>query len=234
MRKANHKNLAKGLTGLLATSALVVAGTAALAADLPPYPSSQPYNSAPPNVASMPWAGWQVGALLGYGIADTDLTAAAGTANFDADGVLGGVLVGWSWQTGDFVYGFEGDWVAADLTDSQTFGANRVNASVDWMAEIRARAGYLLAPELLLFGMVGYAWADIDLPVTGVGGGSGSDTFSGWQFGGGLEYRFDSNWSTRLDYLYTDLDSESITYSGQTVTYDPDVHAMRAGLVYKF
>jgi len=234
MRKGTDKFWAKGLAGLMAGSALVAVGTAALAADLPQYPSSRTYDPAPPPVASMPWAGWQIGALIGYGVADTDLTAAAGTADFDADGVLGGVLAGWSWQSGDFVYGFEGDWVWGDMTDSQAFGANRVNASLDWMAEVRGRAGVLLAPELLLFGMVGYAWADMDLPVTGAGGGSGSENFSGWQFGGGLEYRFDSNWSTRLDYLYTDLDSESVAYSGQSVTYDPDVHAVRAGVVYKF
>lgn len=220
--------------GLLSGVALVAISTQALAGGLMPPPASQPYQSGPPPVTDLPWAGWQIGALLGYGNADTDLTAPANTGEFDADGLVGGVLAGWSWQTDNFVYGFEGDWVWTDMSDSENFGANRVNASVDWMAEIRGRAGYLVLPELLIFGMVGYAWADVDLPVTGPGGGSGSETFSGWQFGGGGEYRFDANWSTRLDYLYTDLDSETVAYTGQGVAYDPDVHAVRAGLVYKF
>ncbi len=220
--------------GLLAGAALAVCGTTASAGGLPPPPSYETYDRGPPPAASLPWAGWQIGGVLGYGDAETDFTAPAGSGDFAADGLIGGVLTGWSWQTNNFVYGFEGDWVWGDMTDSENFGANTVNASLDWMAELRGRAGYLILPELLVYGMVGYAWADMDLPVSGTGGGSGSETFSGWQFGGGLEYRFDENWSTRFDYLYTDLDSETINYSGQSVTYDPDVHALRAGIVYKF
>ena len=234
MRKGIQTVGAKTAICLLTATALTAFGGSAIAADLPPPPTYDTYKGPPPPAATMPWAGWYVGALLGYGIGDTDLTAPVGTDDFDADGILGGALAGWNWQSDNFVYGFEGDWVFTDMSDSEAFGVNRVNASVDWMAELRARAGYLVLPELLIFGTVGYAWADIDLPVTGAGGGSGSETFSGWQFGGGAEYRFDNNWSTRLDYLYTDLDSETITYSGQSVNYDPDVHALRAGIVYKF
>ncbi len=234
MRNGTHMELAKGFAMVSVWGALVAAAAPALAADLPPQPSPRVYESRPPLAPTLPWAGWHIGALIGYGIADTDFTAAAGTSGFDANGVLGGGLVGWSWQSGDFVYGFEGDWVAADMTDSQNFGVNRVNASVDWMAEVRGRAGVLVTPKTLLFGMAGYAWADMDLPVTGAGGGSRSEVFDGWQFGGGVEHKFDGIWSTRLDYLYTNLDSDSVAYLGQSVTYDPDMHAMRSGIIYKF
>ena len=234
------------LSIVLACGGLAAAHGAALGADLEAYTPYKTYDPIGPGPDLLPWSGWQVGALLGYGYADTsfavggselladgtDLTASG--FSYGADGILGGVMVGWNWQYGDFVFGAEGDWVGSNLTASQKFGDNTVDASVDWMAGVRGRAGVLVAPDLLLFGTIGYGWAGIDLPVAGPYGGPGSDTFSGWQFGGGGEYRFTENWSARLDYLYTDLDAQTLNYSDTSVTYDPDIHTVRGALVFKF
>ena len=180
-------------------------------------------------------SGWYIGGLLGYGLAETDIGAPAGSFDFDADGAIAGGLIGWNFVNGPVLIGLEADLLGGDVEASQTFGANTVNASVDWMAGLRARAGVNVAPQLLLFGAIGVAFAEIDLPTTGAGGGPASETFSGLQYGAGAEAQLNGNWSLRLDYLYTDLESESVTYAGgNTVTYDPDIHQARAGLVYKF
>ena len=122
-----------------------------------------------------------------------------------------------------------------NVEGSQTFGANTVAASVDWLAGLRARAGFFVTPDILLFGTIGAGWADIDLPTTGAGGGAGSEVFSGIQYGAGTELALSDRWSLRMDYLYTDLDSETITYpGGNTTSYDPDIHQFRAGLQLRF
>ena len=232
------------LNFMAACAGMALVAGPATAGGLQPY---QPSYAPIAPIADVPaWTGWQVGALLGYGYNDTsfsiggtelledDTDLTNGDFSYGADGIVGGVITGWNWQYDSFVFGVEGDFVGSNLTASQTFDDNVVDASVDWMAGIRGRAGFLVMPDLLLFGTVGYGWAGIDLPVSGPDGGPGSETFSGWQFGGGGEYRFDQNWSMRLDYLYTDLDAQTVTYSDTDVTYDPDIHQVRAGLVFKF
>lgn len=185
--------------------------------------------------ATVPWDGGYLGLLLGYGNADTSLGAVTGNFDFSADGVVGGGLVGHNWQSGTFVVGLEADLLASDMTASQGFGANTVDATVDWVGGLRGRAGFLLSPELLVFASLGYGWANIDLPVAGPGGAAMSETFGGFQFGGGMEVKLPGNWGARFDYLYTDPDEETILYPGAgAVTYDPDVHQLRGGLTYKF
>lgn len=180
------------------------------------------------------WAGWYAGALIGYGASDADL-GLAGTGTIDADGIIGGGLLGFNWQTGRLVLSLEGDVLAAGLDDSVTFGPNRVRGEIDWMGGVRARAGVTTNSQTLLFVMLGYGWADYDLPMSGPGGGGASETFGGLQLGGGAEFKLNSKWSARLDYLYTDLGDETITYGGgSTVNYDADLHQIRGGLVVKF
>ena len=239
------RNRTKRTLSLMAACAgLALAAGPAAAGGLQPYQPS--YDPIAPVVDVPSWTGWQVGALLGYGYNDTSFSIGGaelledgteltnGDFSYGADGILGGVITGYNWQYDNFVFGVEGDFVGANLTASQTFGDSVVDPTVDWMAGVRGRLGFLVTPDLLLFGTVGYGWAGIDLPVSGAFGGPGSETFSGWQFGGGGEFRFDENWSLRVDYQYTDLDAQTVTYSDRSITYDPDIHQVRAGLSFKF
>lgn len=212
------------------------AGTPALSADVyKPGASPPPRFNPPPAAAPVERSGWYVGGLIGYGLSQTTLDSGAGNFEFDADGAVGGGLLGWNYANGRYLVGLEGDLLGGAMEGSQTFGANTVDASVDWMAGLRARAGVNVTPEILLFAAIGAAWAEFDLPVAGAGGGSGSETFTGVQYGGGAEVALGGDWSLRLDYLYTDFDSETISYSGgSTVTYDPDMHQFRAGVLFRF
>ena len=225
--------LSRIVQGTALAAGIALAGMPALAADTykpGAYEPAPSYDEPPPVETS---SGWYIGGLLGYGLGDIDING--GGFNVEPDGAIAGGIVGWNFINSGFLFGVEGDILGGSLEDSQAFGANTVDASVDWMAGLRARAGFFITPDILLFGTIGAGWADIDLPTTGAGGGSGSEVFSGIQYGAGTELALSDRWSLRMDYLYTDLDSETITYSGgNTTTYDPDIHQFRAGLQLKF
>ncbi len=154
--------------------------------------------------------------------ASAALAAAQGTAFGAGFEPYSGTIEGWKWQFGDFLVG-------AKLAGSDfSYGAD---AALDWMAP-RGRVGLLVAPDLMMFGAVGYGTAAIDLRGVDPDGGLGS--FGGWQFGGGAEYQFTEKWSTRVDYLYTDFDAQTLSYTDTSVTRDRDIQTVRAGLVFKF
>lgn len=229
----------RGLRAAACAALLVAAGASyapANAADIskPEAYTPPPRFNPPPPPGREVRSGWYLGGLLGYGLANTDVQA-GGNFEFDTDGAILGGLVGWNYINGRGLIGLEADLVAGDTDGSLVFGANAVDASLDWMAGARVRAGYFATPQLLLFAMIGAAWADFDLPVTGPGGGPGSETFAGIQFGGGAEMALSERWSARFDYLYTNFSAETVTYpGGAAVEYDPDVHQFRAGLVLRF
>ncbi len=86
----------------------------------------------------------------------------------------------------------------------------------------------------MIYATGGYAWADIDLKARGATNFDVSESFSGYQVGGGAEFRFNPDWSLRFDYTYTDLEDATITAGGVTNNFDPDIHLVRAGLTYRF
>lgn len=187
-----------------------------------------------PPVSPNLFAGWWIGGTLGGATANFDFSQTG--ADIGASGVLGGVTGGWNWQNGPIVIGLEGDALAAGINGSQSFngGANIAQPDIDAMLNLRLRAGVTVAPQVLLFVTAGGAWADVDLPIKGPGGASGSGSFFGWSVGGGAEAAFSRNWSARFDYQFTDFDSNNVSYPGGDVKYDPDVSTYRGSLIYHF
>jgi outer membrane immunogenic protein len=223
-------NQALALAAVLTASA--TASSPALSADLPPAPLPPIYGEPlpPQNV----FEGWWLGGTLGGAAVSYDFSPDSG--QIDSNGIVGGVVGGWSWQSGPVVLGVEGDILAADVSGSRHFngGANQANPSIDTMADLRLRAGYAVTPRVLLFGTFGGAWANADLPVNGFGGGSGSADFFGWSVGGGAEVALNPHWSARFDYQFTNFDSEKVNYPGGSVTYDPDANTYRGSIIYRF
>jgi outer membrane immunogenic protein len=158
------------------------------------------------------WQGSYAGFHLGYGDADA------------ADGFVGGLHVGYSWQAGRIVYGLEADIAWSDISYSETFTlcaaaascvSTRVQSSIDWLATVRARLGYLVQPDLLPyvtagFGLVsGSASASIDVPGFAVDPLSADDTDMELVYGIGLEARVGPGMLLRIEYLgfsHTELD----------------------------
>jgi outer membrane immunogenic protein len=189
---------------------------------------------APPLAAPLLFAGWWIGGTLGGATSTFDFSQS--NAPIDASGMLGGITGGYNWQNGPVVLGFEGDLLAAGVNGSGHFSGspNSANPNMDAMANLRLRAGVTVVPQVMLFVTAGGAWADIDLPVSGKGGGSGSGSFYGWSVGGGAEVAFNPNWSARFDYQFTDFNSDTVSYPGGDVKYDPDVNTYRGSLIYRF
>ena len=117
------------------------------------------------------WHGLYGGAHLGHADASGD------------DGLVGGVQLGYNWQASHIVYGVEGD---ISLSGSD---------SIDWLGSVRGRLGYLLLPNLLIYG------------TAGVGLVSGGDTDSGFVYGLGIEGTLTDRMSARLEYLAFDGDA---------------------------
>ncbi|MGV1014497.1 MAG: outer membrane protein [Methyloceanibacter sp.] len=178
--------------------------------------------------------GWYLGGTLGGATVNYDFSPATGEVR--SSGILGGVIGGWSWQSGPFVLGVEGDAMFADIDGTRRFnnGLNQASPSIDTMLDLRLRAGYTVTPRVLLFGTFGGAWADASLPVTGPGGGVRERDFFGWSVGGGAEVSLNPNWAARFDYQFTDFDSEPVGYPGGRTTWDPDANTFRGSLIYRF
>lgn len=147
-------------------------------------------------------------------------------------GVLGGGGIGYNHQINSIlVLGLEADIQAADLSSSGygTRVAQTNNAiiagnnyfNIDWFGTARGRVGLILPSlsNVLFYGTGGFAYGYANNTYSFAGfstavygqGSSGVSTFGntqlGWVAGGGIEWSPLSfpNWSTKIEYLYTDL-----------------------------
>lgn len=137
------------------------------------------------------WQGVYVGLHLGQG------------ESGPADGFVGGAQIGRNWQSGPIVYGLEADVSYADI--SENFGV--FEASIDLLATARGRLGYLITPNILVYGTAGFGIASASTSIPGFG----DDTETDFVYGVGLEGKFAGNMSARIEYLaFGDLDVDVI------------------------
>ena len=204
----------------------------AIAQDYGLYDSSA-YFGTDPIQSDATFEGWWLGATIG----GSTVSYSTSPGSIDSDGVIGGVVGGFSWQHGPFVIGLEADYLGADIDGGGQLnnGANRAKIGFDNLADLRMRLGYAFTSNLLLFGTFGGAWADADIYSSGPGGGFRETSFTGWAFGGGAEYAFEKDWSLRFDYQFTDFGEESVNFQGgNRQTFDPDSNSFRGSVIYRF
>ena len=219
--------------------------TAASAADLPVY-------KAPPVVA-MPvddWSGFYVGIQGGYGFGRARQSDPYfDTGWFNANGGLVGITWGTNWQTGNTVIGVEGDVAWANLKGSTTgpYGScggapANCTAELQWFGTSRLRLGYAFG-NIMPYVTGGGAWGTVkgeegDRLYNGAVG-SGSTTRYGWTAGAGVEAKFGSHWSAKIEYLYVDLGKGRVFTDflggGRAISQDVDftTQILRVGLNYK-
>jgi outer membrane immunogenic protein len=170
---------------------------AACAADLPA--PSAPYSKAPA-VVGLPtnWSGFYIGAMGGYGSENT-------SDGLGIKGGFGGGTVGYNWQFGALVAGFEADGGFADINNSTAVDGLTLAAKLDALATVRGRVGVTFE-QVLLYGTGGFALADAKLSASAFGVGvSDSKTLTGWTAGAGAEWMFLPHWSLKAEYLYRSL-----------------------------
>jgi outer membrane immunogenic protein len=211
------------------------------------------------------WNGPYLGVNIGHGSADIGGTltvldqggkALYGPAGYgiDADGMFGGVQVGFNRRIGNFFVGLEADLQTADISGSTRLGsksfAYSASASMDWFGTARARAGFA-TDAVLVYATGGLAFGNVDLNATyknsnGTAHLSSSDTRVGFVLGAGVEFALRPGWSLKLEYQYLDFGSRSAEDAffweycnkiyGKTVStdFDTDIHTVRIGLNYAF
>jgi outer membrane immunogenic protein len=202
---------------------------------------------------------------------NTGVLLSSSGSSFNMNGWVAGGQVGYNWQNGNWVFGIEADMQATGqdgdglftcaptgLCNNLTFGpalnvpvTAGISQSLEWLATVRARLGWTVAPTVLAYvtGGLAIGQIDTDLTVNGVNGlglvpafFSFDKTKLGWTVGGGIEARISGNWTAKIEYLYVDLGSVSGTAVDLTniipirVGYTSDItdNIVRVGLNYKF
>ncbi len=198
-----------------AVVATIALAAPAGAADMYRQPQ-QPYTVGAPIGYS--WAGPYIGANLGY------QWGGVGNSGADPSGFNGGVQIGYSWQTGQFVYGVETDLQLSGADDR--FGAWQF--SNPWFGTLRGRAGVAFN-NILVYGTAGLAYGGVHLETPF---GNESNSSFGWTAGLGLEIGLMANWSVRAEYLYVGLSGDTFGLTGRS--HDLDFSVFRMGVNYRF
>jgi outer membrane immunogenic protein len=203
-------------------SALAAEATEPTVVPVAPRPASMAFD----------WAGPYVGADVGYMFGNTRVvdTGVLVEPGADTSGVMGGLLAGFNWQDGAWVYGTEVD---ASLADVHGHGAivEPLRYALHWAANGRVRLGYTVAPETLLFVAGGLAITDLRFTEIDFIG----KTRVGWTIGAGVEEAFTDCLVGRVEFLYADYGRVRYT-QGPSDFYIVDFTApqARAALVWKF
>ena len=127
----------------------------------------------------------------------------------------------------------------ANVLSYRATGTGTANEQLEYLASLRGRAGYDMG-SWTPFVTGGIAWGSTrysrtDL-TTGNEDASPSNIRVGWTVGGGLDYRLGPRWTTRLEYLYTNLGLTGLQFASAPARYDSqyDLQQFRVGLNYKF
>jgi outer membrane immunogenic protein len=244
----------------LSSVALIVPGFGG-----PVFATDMPVNKAPA-YAPVPyynWTGFYVGGHVGWGAVGENQTAISSTAgiiiippgtviNTDSSSFLGGGQIGYNQQTGNWVFGAEGDFswtnAKASATIAGTLVANSFrtqNANTDWYATLTGRIGYAW-DNWLLYVKGGAAWMNVNynnnvtvVPTIFNFPGS-TDTRLGWTIGVGIEQALWNNWSWKLEYNYMDFGTRRYAFLDTTGTIttmfdiNTKVNAVKVGLNYRW
>jgi outer membrane immunogenic protein len=165
------------------------------------------------------------------------------SVDFRRDGAVAGGQFGYNWQVNSqWLVGAEADyqWSNLDGSASSPFRLGNVGATnmvasqtVDSFGTVRARAGVVLMPPLVLYGTGGFALGQVHenlrVPAVATSGlaaggfsyactvgtacfaGSASQTLLGWSAGAGAEYAVTSNLIFRTELLYVHLSAPTVT-----------------------
>jgi outer membrane immunogenic protein len=194
-------------------------------------------NIAPPNPILTALAGGAV----------PPITVNLPIASQSTNGFLGGGQAGYNWQVWPFlVVGIEGDFDGASLQgNAPCLVVFACNVKHNWQADIAGRVGVIAVDRALIYLKGGAAWERSNyslgnsITVGGAAGGtaflnaSANATRTGGLLGMGIEYKFLSHWSTKLEYNFIDFGNQTVNFpiaAGITgVTLPPAITAALAG-----
>ena len=180
--------------------------------------------------------------------------ATVGVQSPSANGFSGGGQIGYNFQSGNFLLGFEVDGGAMNVSQKATGSATypccaptafTITQTVEttWLLTARPRVGVVAGP-VLLYGTGGLAVADFDYQslftdtfATAHENGGVIEKRAGWTAGAGAEFKVNRRWSIKGEYLYASFGSETTTSTNLTAftpriafpsnvfTHTADLHA---------
>jgi outer membrane immunogenic protein len=224
--------------GVLAAS---IAGTTfalctfAFAADLPTKKGPPPA----PVLAPLPisWTGFYASLEGGYAWDGTIVYIGPWNKGFGDTGFFGGGNVGYNYQFGSFVLGAQAEYNIAGIEGDSYAYPYRVTAKVDGFGSVDGRAGVTFGPALV-YAIGGFSVGDVRhtiSPVWSYVTYAYSSTQTGWDIGGGVEYKFTNNISGFAEFRYYDWGSKH--FSDFNYVYhkvDQTLATVRIGLTYSF
>jgi outer membrane immunogenic protein len=237
------------LLGLIAVT--ILATTHAFAADLwapPPMPYKAP--PPPPVTPAWDWTGFYLGIDVGAAWAtdtvsptvDDGGTIYPRSNKISTSGPLGGATLGFNYQLSSFLFGVEGDIGALALANSAAdpgFAGEFDSINNGLYGDATGRLGFVWGPALL-YGKGGWAFFDGQGSTTLATATATTQTgmFTGWTYGGGIEYRLDGPWSAKIEYLHFAFGTKdaSLTDLVGVIPYANalSVDTVKFGLNYKF
>jgi outer membrane immunogenic protein len=204
---------------------------------------------APPGATNVNWTGIYGGVAAGAGMGFGRVNAAAGgpggaASGFDSggQGLLASVFAGADYQfSPQALVGVMGDFTWTGIQSSFSVmapggGSAFVSAEANRQWSVMGRVGYLPVPSTLIYAAGGYSQLNVHGTASAVlpGGmpfASRDTAFSGFTVGPGIETVITGNWTTRLEYRFSQFEQKEVVAG---VTMQPSNHTIRAGLSYKF
>jgi outer membrane immunogenic protein len=244
---------------IVGATALVAIVAPASAADLPDLPAKAPVYKAPPARSPFTWAGFYLGGSVGGVWANDNITNLDGldnqvccgfaqTYSLKDTGIIGGGVLGYNFQYGQFVYGVEADLggigFGKTIWEPGAVGVTSNHLGSGFYSDVTARLGYTF-DRALIYAKGGYAYFDGQANVNNNGGlfGGGVVTTGsfdgGWTIGGGLEYALCSAWSAKIEYQHFDFGTKTallVTPANGNFRFSNDLTAetVKIGVNYHF
>ncbi len=226
----------------LAVVGLVLGVGPALSADWSAPSPGRVYMSIPV------WNGASIGLQAGYAFASTPLGLyAVVPPNIAYDdikprGLTYGVNAGYDWQFSSLVLGVMADAELSSITRTNKgvtvaglFIPAPGEVNIAWQASLRARVGFVIAPDLLVYATGGMAFSKLEVLTTFPAPGSNSQTLTGWTMGAGISYALTRKFFASVEYRYTGFGKFERPIAAPFVARtDLDSQSMRVGLSYRF
>jgi outer membrane immunogenic protein len=227
------------------------------------------------------WSGFYVGVSGGYAWGDTDVTTTRAVSINIVDPLLannfaqpsqsdafGAVSFGYDMMYSQrVVLGLEGDvtfgsrnatvhgvpGLVGGFLPAASAQSDRIEVDSDFSASISTRIGYLVTPQLLAYGRVGWAWQNFDVtyhcgsgagfcgaaPATAPFSVTESHTADGFLLGAGIEWQIVKGVSARAEYRHAFLNDFDVHLGNPatrqiSLNVKPNVDEFRAGVVARF
>lgn len=196
-------------------------------------------------------AGFGIDAIAGDTSAGVEVentaSLTAGASGIGGGDVGGTLMLGYDWQTGQYVLGGF-SYYDRSIHDVSISLGNDGHVDIPSLGNawtLGGRFGYLVAPDALAYVLAGYTrfeFSDWSIAFDDLSASGGSSNYDGYTVGLGFEKLIGGNFAMRAEYRYSDMaadtitDASSIEGAGVTtrIETDPSIHSVRLLGVYRF